>query len=107
MPANQRSATLDGCEFNIQHMFGDSGFGVSANYTLVDSDLTYDNQLRNEQFALEGLSDAANVVAFYENLRLGRASRLQLARRVPVEPLRRHRRRTRTTPRRTVSSTST
>ncbi len=67
MPANQRSANLDGFEFNVQHMFGASGFGVSANYTLVDSGLTYDNHLRNEQFALEGLSDAANVVGFYEN----------------------------------------
>ena len=44
VPANQRSATLDGWEFNVQHMFGDSGFGVAANYTLVDSSLTYDNQ---------------------------------------------------------------
>ncbi|HET9446515.1 MAG TPA: TonB-dependent receptor, partial [Steroidobacteraceae bacterium] len=67
VPANQRSETLDGFEFNIQHMFGASGFGLAANYTLVDSGLTYDNQLRNQQFALEGLSDAANVVAFYEN----------------------------------------
>jgi TonB-dependent receptor len=67
LPANQTSETLDGFEFNIQHMFGASGFGVSANYTLVDSGLTYNNQLRNQQFALEGLSDAANVVAFYEN----------------------------------------
>ena len=65
-PANQRSATLHGWEFNVQHMFGASGFGVSANYTLVDSGLEYDNQNRGEQFALEGLSDAANVVAFYE-----------------------------------------
>jgi TonB-dependent receptor len=67
VPANQRSSTLHGWEFNLQHMFGASGFGVSANYTMVDSGLTYPNQLRNEQFALEGLSDAANVVAFYEN----------------------------------------
>jgi TonB-dependent receptor len=66
VPVNQRSATLHGWEFNVQHMFGESGFGVSANYTLVDSGLTYDNQNRGEQFALEGLSDAANVVAFYE-----------------------------------------
>jgi TonB-dependent receptor len=71
VPANQRSETLDGFELNIQHMFGASGFGVSANYTLVDSGLTYDNQLRNQQFALEGLSDAANVVAFYENFGWG------------------------------------
>lgn len=66
VPANQRSATLDGWEFNIQHLFGESGFGVAANYTLVDSGLKYDNQNRGEQFALEGLSDSANVVAFYE-----------------------------------------
>lgn len=67
VPANQRSAALDGWEFNIQHMFWDTGFGVSANYTLVDSGLTYDNYNRGQQFALEGLSDAANFVAFYEN----------------------------------------
>ena len=71
VPANQRSSTLHGLEFNIQHMFGASGFGVAANYTKVDSGLTYPNQLRNEQFALEGLSDAANVVAFYENFGWG------------------------------------
>jgi len=66
VPANQRSATLHGWEFNIQHIFGESGFGLAANYTLVDSGLTYDNHNRGEQFALEGLSDAANLVAFYE-----------------------------------------
>ncbi len=71
MPANQRSSTLHGWELNIQHMFGATGFGVAANYTKVDSGLTYPNQLRNEQFALEGLSDAANVVAFYENFGWG------------------------------------
>jgi TonB-dependent receptor len=66
VPANQRSAKVHGWEFNIQHIFGQSGFGLAANYTLVDSDLTYDNHNRGEQFALEGLSDAANLVAFYE-----------------------------------------
>ncbi len=50
----------------MQHIFGESGFGLAANYTLVESGLTYDNQNRGEQFALEGLSDAANVVAFFE-----------------------------------------
>lgn len=67
VPANQRSANLNGFEFNVQHMFGRSGFGLAANYTLVNSGLKYNNQLRGEQFALEGLSDAANVVAFFEN----------------------------------------
>jgi len=65
-PANQRSAELDGWEFNVQHVFGDTGFGLAANYTIVDSDLTYDNYVVGEQFALEGLSDSANLVAFYD-----------------------------------------
>ena len=67
VPANQKSDHLNGIEANIQHMFGDTGFGLSANYTWVDSGLTYDNYNRGEQFALEGLSDSANFVAFYEN----------------------------------------
>ena len=66
VPANQRSAKLDGWEFAVQHMFGDSGFGVSANVTLVDSDLKYDDANLGDQFALEGLSDSANLVVFYD-----------------------------------------
>ena len=65
--ANQRSAKLNGLEFNVQHMFGNSGFGASANYTYVNSGLKYDNTKRGEQFALLGLSNSANVVGFYEN----------------------------------------
>jgi len=34
--------------------------------TLVDSDLTYDNHDRGDQFALEGLSDSYNIVGFFE-----------------------------------------
>jgi TonB-dependent receptor len=67
VPSNQRSAKLDGWELAIQHMFGDTGFGVAANYTIVDSNLGYDNHDRGEQFAIEGLSDSANFVAFYES----------------------------------------
>ena len=67
VPANQRSAELDGWEFAIQHMFGDSGFGTSVNYTLADSNLAYDNFSLGEQFAIEGLSDSANFIGFYEN----------------------------------------
>ena len=66
VPANQRSAELDGWEISLQHMFGQSGFGVAANLTLVDSNLAYDNHDRGEQFAIEGLSDSANLVAFFE-----------------------------------------
>jgi TonB-dependent receptor len=66
-PANQQNASLDGLEFNFQHLLGNSGFGVSANYTIVNSGLKYDNNSIGEQFALEGLSDSANLVLFYEN----------------------------------------
>ena len=67
VPANQRSAELDGWEFAVQHMFGDSGFGTSVNFTLVDSNLAYDNFSLGEQFAIEGLSDSANFIGFYES----------------------------------------
>ena len=66
VPANQRSAKLDGFELAVQHMFGESGFGLAANVTIVDSNLEYDNHDRGEQFAIEGLSDSANLVAFFE-----------------------------------------
>jgi len=65
-PINQRADTLDGFEINLQHMFGDSGFGISANYTKVDSGLSYDNTNLAEQYPMDGLSDAANVVLFYD-----------------------------------------
>lgn len=67
VPANTGSSTLDGWEFNVQHVFGDSGFGLAANYTIVDSpDLNYDNASIGQQFALIGLSDSANLVGFYD-----------------------------------------
>ena len=66
-PVNQHSASLRGWEFNVQNAFGNSGFGVGANYTLVMSGLKYDNSNMKDQFALVGLSNSANVVGFYEN----------------------------------------
>jgi TonB-dependent receptor len=65
--SNQHKARLYGVELNLQHMFANSGFGLSANYTYVNSGLKYKNASVGEQFALEGLSDTANLVAFYEN----------------------------------------
>lgn len=68
VPVNFQTNKLDGWEFNVQHNFGDSGFGVIANYTLVNSDdAEFDNLSRDLQFPLIGLSDSANLVAFYEN----------------------------------------
>jgi TonB-dependent receptor len=66
-PANSGSHTLNGFEFNLQHMFGQSGFGVAANYTIVRSpSLSYDNAEKGPQEVLTGLSDSANVVGFYD-----------------------------------------
>lgn len=65
-PVNNKEAKLDGIEAAVQHTFGESGFGVMANYTKVDSDLSYDNNSLAEQFAVFGLSDSYNVVAFYD-----------------------------------------
>jgi TonB-dependent receptor len=62
----QEDVEIDGWEFAFQHMFGASGFGVSANYTMVDSDVAYDNNSFDDQFAILGLSDSANIVAFYD-----------------------------------------
>jgi TonB-dependent receptor len=62
----QNDVTIDGWEFAFQHIFGDSGFGFSANYTMVDADVAYDNLSFDDQFAILGLSDSANLVGFYD-----------------------------------------
>ncbi|RBP48727.1 TonB-dependent receptor [Arenicella xantha] len=67
VPVNQEDASIDGWEFAVQKAFGDSGFGVIANATVVDSDVAYDNLSLESQFVLTGLSDSANLVGFYEN----------------------------------------
>jgi TonB-dependent receptor len=66
VPSNQQDAEIDGWEIALQHMFGDSGFGVIANYTKVDADIAFDNTNLTTQFAILGLSDSANLVAFYD-----------------------------------------
>lgn len=59
--------TIDGFEFNVQHLFGETGFGGIVNYTMVNSDLEYDNNSLEDTEALVGLSDTANLVLFYDN----------------------------------------
>jgi TonB-dependent receptor len=67
VPVNgEEEYTIDGLEFNVQHLFGESGFGGIFNYTMVDSDLAYDNDSLDDTAALVGLSDTANLVAFYD-----------------------------------------
>ncbi len=66
-PINQRAAKVDGVELNLQHTFGDTPWGFVLNATLVDADVAYDvfNPFVS-QFALNGLSDSANLIAFYD-----------------------------------------
>jgi len=70
---NAAKSGVDGWELALQHFFGDTGFGVSANYTIVDADDTYNNTLVDAggfpvaQFAIEGISNSANLIGFFEN----------------------------------------
>jgi TonB-dependent receptor len=68
-PVNNKEASFSGAEFAVQHFFGDTGFGVVANYTAVNSDTSFDDTglPSVSQFALTGLSDTANLVAIFEN----------------------------------------
>ncbi|WP_309621708.1 TonB-dependent receptor [Novosphingobium sp.] len=68
-PGNSsQTAHLSGWEFAIQHTLGDTGFGAIVNYTIVNSDTRFDNTLRYTvtQFAVNGVSDSANAVLFYD-----------------------------------------
>jgi TonB-dependent receptor len=65
-PANQETAKVDGVEINLQHNFGETGFGMIANATFVSANVAYDNMKIDSQFVLNGLSDSANLVAFYD-----------------------------------------
>jgi TonB-dependent receptor len=76
---SDRTETIDGIELTIQHDFADAdlfglsldGFGVIANYTIVDSDADYKNttpnSLSDTQFAIVGISDSANLIGYYED----------------------------------------
>jgi TonB-dependent receptor len=67
-PINNKEAKIHGWELGGQYFFGDSGFGVLANYTIVRGDVEFDNLASPtlNQFALLGLSDSANGVLMFE-----------------------------------------
>ncbi|QNQ12105.1 TonB-dependent receptor [Sphingomonas alpina] len=68
-PVNSdQTASLHGWEFAVQHSFWDTGFGAILNYTIVDGSAKYDNTKPASftQFALVGLSNSANAVAFFD-----------------------------------------
>jgi TonB-dependent receptor len=64
---NGPSAQVRGVELALQHVFGDTGFGLQANATFVDTDKPYDeHDISVSGFAVTGLANSANLVAFYE-----------------------------------------
>ena len=80
-PINEKEAMVYGWEFNLQHNFGESGFGMIANYTKPWANVGYNNIITSKpcedgssadkvcvepQFALVGLSESANLIAFYD-----------------------------------------
>jgi TonB-dependent receptor len=71
-PVNNKDAKIHGFEFGGQYFFGESGFGVLANYTVVRGDIGYDiaSDPSVNQFALTGLSDSANAVFMFEKFGL-------------------------------------
>jgi iron complex outermembrane recepter protein len=65
-PTNGDTKKVDGIEFAVQHVFGESGFGAGVNATFVDGDVKFDVDSFERQSPLEGLSDSANFQVFYE-----------------------------------------
>ena len=67
-PVNQEKAKIHGWELGGQYFFGDTGFGLQANYTIVNGDVGFNNNAPpgTTQFALLGLSDTANAILMYE-----------------------------------------
>jgi len=66
-PQNVSGSTgYSGFEFALQHLFGESGFGGIINYTKTDTDNEHDDLNLGPQLAELGISDSANLVAFYE-----------------------------------------
>ncbi|WCL54687.1 TonB-dependent receptor [Gimibacter soli] len=67
-PVNNEEGHIWGWEIAGQHFFGDTGFGVSGAYTIVEGDIGYDitAPTNADQFALLGLSDTANATLIFE-----------------------------------------
>jgi len=70
-PTNANNANIDGWEVAVVHFFTGAldGFGINANATFVNGDVAFDisRPQSEDQFALTGLSDSYNFIAFYEN----------------------------------------
>jgi len=65
-PSNANRTQIHGFEFSVQHIFGETGFGIQANWSLPSGGAAYNSLVIGSQFALPGLSRSYNVVGFFE-----------------------------------------
>jgi iron complex outermembrane recepter protein len=66
-PVNGPEATVRGVEIALQHVFGDTGFGLQANATLPSTNRKYDASIvTGAAFSITGLAKSANLVGFYD-----------------------------------------
>ncbi len=64
---NGPAANVYGAEFAVQHVFGDTGWGLQVNGTVVGTNKPYDPaNITISGFAVTGLADSANLVGFYD-----------------------------------------
>lgn len=64
---NSESVNLEGWEFTLQHIFGESGLGVVFNYTHVESDFNFNVNFEYPEAAYPYGGDFFNLISFYEN----------------------------------------
>jgi len=65
-PSNANKTQIHGWEFSVQHVFGETGFGVQANWSIPSGGAGWNPLVIGSQFALPGLSRSYNVVGFFE-----------------------------------------
>ena len=65
-PTNGNKTDIHGFELSVQHIFGDSGFGLQANWSVPTGGAPWNSETVNSQFALPGLSRSYNIVGFFE-----------------------------------------
>jgi TonB-dependent receptor len=65
-PTNANRTQIHGFELSAQHVFGDSGFGIQANWSVPSGGAQWNALVIGSQFALPGLSRSYNVVGFFE-----------------------------------------
>jgi len=64
---NGPDATVRGVEVALQHVFGNTGFGFSANATIPSTNRKYDKtNVTGGGFSITGLGKSANFVGFYD-----------------------------------------